>query len=122
MRYARKKWIFWCDVISILPTDLAYLALGVDAVYLRFNRLLRAPRLMEFFDRTETRTSYPNLFRIWNLVWYLLVIIHWNACVYFQVRTSTRMKETASIGDLTSLDFATAKWPPEVESPVRLFT
>ncbi|MEQ2161081.1 Cyclic nucleotide-gated olfactory channel [Goodea atripinnis] len=50
---------------------------------LRFNRLLRLPRLFEFFERTETRTSYPNTFRICKLVLYILVIIHWNACGYY---------------------------------------
>ncbi|KTF78410.1 hypothetical protein cypCar_00039398 [Cyprinus carpio] len=42
-------------------------------------------RLFEFFDRTETHTSYLNIFRICNLVLYILVIIHWNACIYFAI-------------------------------------
>jgi hypothetical protein len=33
-------------------------------VIVRLNRLMRIPRLLEFFDRTETRTSYPNVCRI----------------------------------------------------------
>ena len=80
-----KTWNFPCDILSLLPTDLAYLYLGFDAVYLRFNRLLRLSRLNEFFDRTESRTNYPNSFRIGHLVLYILVIIHWNGCFYFQV-------------------------------------
>lgn len=40
---------------------------------------------MEFFDRTETRTNYPNTFRITNLILYILIIIHWNACIFFQM-------------------------------------
>ncbi|XP_076025854.1 cyclic nucleotide-gated cation channel-like [Genypterus blacodes] len=72
------------DVCSILPTDLLYLAVGISYTpLLRFNRLLRLPRLFEFFERTETRTGYPNSFRICKLVLYILVIIHWNACVYY---------------------------------------
>ncbi|KAE8287881.1 Cyclic nucleotide-gated cation channel [Larimichthys crocea] len=55
---------------------------------LRFNRLLRFPRMFEFFDRTETRTNYPNIFRIGNLVLYILVIIHWNACIYYAISKS----------------------------------
>ncbi|MBN3279215.1 CNGA2 protein, partial [Polyodon spathula] len=76
---------FKLDVISILPTDLAYIATGIHTPALRFNRLLRFPRMFEFFDRTETRTNYPNIFRICNLVLYILVIIHWNACIYFAI-------------------------------------
>ncbi|XP_017278598.1 cyclic nucleotide-gated cation channel [Kryptolebias marmoratus] len=72
------------DICSILPTDLLYLMVGMSYTpLLRFNRLLRLPRLFEFFERTETRTSYPNAFRIWKLVLYILVIIHWNACGYY---------------------------------------
>ncbi|MGH0158216.1 UNVERIFIED_CONTAM: hypothetical protein FKN15_035206 [Acipenser sinensis] len=39
--------------------------------------------MFEFFSRTETRTNYPNIFRISNLVMYIVIIIHWNACLYF---------------------------------------
>ncbi|XP_029917510.1 cyclic nucleotide-gated cation channel-like [Myripristis murdjan] len=72
------------DICSILPTDLLYLTLGTGYTpLLRFNRLLRLTRLFEFFERTETRTGYPNAFRICKLVLYILVIIHWNACGYY---------------------------------------
>ncbi|XP_075856605.1 cyclic nucleotide-gated channel alpha-3 isoform X2 [Microcebus murinus] len=76
---------FKLDVLSLVPTDLAYLKLGMNYPELRFNRLLKISRLFEFFDRTETRTNYPNVFRIGNLVLYILVIIHWNACIYFAI-------------------------------------
>ncbi|KAM9301414.1 cyclic nucleotide-gated channel alpha-3 isoform 2-T2 [Morus bassanus] len=76
---------FKLDVLSLLPTDLAYLKLGLNYPELRFNRLLKISRLFEFFDRTETRTNYPNMFRIGNLVLYILIIIHWNACIYFAI-------------------------------------
>ncbi|XP_019941183.1 cyclic nucleotide gated channel subunit alpha 2b [Paralichthys olivaceus] len=79
---------FKLDVVSILPTDLAYIATGIHTPQLRFNRLLRFPRMFEFFDRTETRTNYPNIFRICNLVLYILVIIHWNACIYYAISKS----------------------------------
>jgi len=73
-------------MLSLLPTDLIYLALWtVDAPYLRLNRLLRVPRLSEFFDRTVSRTNFPNMVRIVNLTLTILVIIHWNACTYFQI-------------------------------------
>ncbi|XP_053188279.1 cyclic nucleotide gated channel subunit alpha 2b [Scomber japonicus] len=79
---------FKLDVMSILPTDLAYISTGIHTPQLRFNRLLRFPRMFEFFDRTETRTNYPNMFRICNLVLYILVIIHWNACIYYAISKS----------------------------------
>uniref|UniRef100_A0A2K6NZI7 Cyclic nucleotide gated channel subunit alpha 3 n=1 Tax=Rhinopithecus roxellana TaxID=61622 RepID=A0A2K6NZI7_RHIRO len=76
---------FKLDVLSLVPTDLAYLKMGMNYPELRFNRLLKFSRLFEFFDRTETRTNYPNMFRIGNLVLYILIIIHWNACIYFAI-------------------------------------
>ncbi|XP_041052077.1 cyclic nucleotide-gated olfactory channel-like [Carcharodon carcharias] len=76
---------FKLDIISILPTDLGYLAMGLNYPQLRFNRLLKLPRMFEFCDRTETRTNYPNVFRIGNLLLYLLIIIHWNACIYYVI-------------------------------------
>ncbi|XP_066496263.1 cyclic nucleotide-gated channel alpha-2 [Tiliqua scincoides] len=76
---------FKLDVASVLPTDLGYFAVGLHHPELRFNRLLRFSRMFEFFDRTETRTSYPNIFRICNLVLYILIIIHWNACIYYAI-------------------------------------
>ena len=53
------------------------------AALVRLNRVLKVGRLREFFNHTETRTSFPNLVRILNLVLYIVIIIHWNACLYF---------------------------------------
>ncbi|KAG8447832.1 hypothetical protein GDO86_015078 [Hymenochirus boettgeri] len=75
---------FKLDILSVLPTDLCYIAFGIRPE-LRFNRLLHFPRMFECFDQTETRTSYPNIFRIFNLVLYILLIIHWNACIYYAI-------------------------------------
>ncbi|XP_057582852.1 cGMP-gated cation channel alpha-1 isoform X2 [Hippopotamus amphibius kiboko] len=76
---------FKLDVLSVIPTDLLYFKLGWNYPEIRLNRLLRISRMFEFFQRTETRTNYPNIFRISNLVMYIVIIIHWNACVYFSI-------------------------------------
>ncbi|CAB3226040.1 unnamed protein product [Arctia plantaginis] len=82
------------DVMSLLPTDIAYYWWrpgSCDAtrlpcpVIVRLNRLFRLPRMWEWFDRTETATSYPNAFRICKVVMAILVLIHWNACLYFAI-------------------------------------
>ena len=52
---------------------------------MRINRILRINRLFEFSDRTETATNFPNVYRILNLILFILIIIHWNACIYFQI-------------------------------------
>ncbi|CAL9700196.1 unnamed protein product [Knipowitschia caucasica] len=74
---------FRLDVISMLPTDVFYLYFGIDYPEIRINKLLRIGRMLEFFTKTETKTNYPNIFRIGNLIMYILIIIHWNACLYF---------------------------------------
>ncbi|XP_068535415.1 cyclic nucleotide-gated channel alpha-1 [Anas acuta] len=76
---------FKLDFLSIIPTDLLYFKVGLNYPELRINRLLRVARMFEFFQRTETRTNYPNIFRISNLVMYIVIIIHWNACVYYSI-------------------------------------
>ncbi|XP_064222955.1 cGMP-gated cation channel alpha-1 isoform X3 [Aotus nancymaae] len=57
-----------------------------DIVYLMdmFVRI-RTGYLEQGLLRTETRTNYPNIFRISNLVMYIVIIIHWNACVFYSI-------------------------------------
>ncbi|VDM64358.1 unnamed protein product [Angiostrongylus costaricensis] len=51
----------------------------------RLNRLFRLDRVRDCIERTETRSSMPNAFRVLCVVWYIIVIIHWNACFYFWI-------------------------------------
>ncbi|XP_074514282.1 cyclic nucleotide-gated channel alpha-4 [Sebastes fasciatus] len=81
-RYLHSK-CFLRDLVSLLPTDFLYFVFGIQTPLVRINRLMRMPRLDEALDRMETRTSYPNTFRISKLMIYIFVLIHWNACLYF---------------------------------------
>ncbi|XP_067348641.1 cyclic nucleotide gated channel subunit alpha 2b [Channa argus] len=102
---------FKLDVVSILPTDLAYISTGIHMPQLRLNRLLRFPRMFEFFDRTETRTNYPNIFRISILVLYILVIIHWNACIYFAISKSLGFgSDTWVFPNITDPNYSSLSW------------
>lgn len=68
--FSTKGWRL--DILSILPTDIFYIwwepskcnAIVPCPVIVRLNRLLRLPRMWEWFERTETATGYPNAFRI----------------------------------------------------------
>uniref|UniRef100_T1IPJ9 Cyclic nucleotide-binding domain-containing protein n=1 Tax=Strigamia maritima TaxID=126957 RepID=T1IPJ9_STRMM len=92
LNYTKSGPILW-DILSILPTDLLYIHLGITCednqcpcpVIVRLNRVLRFPRMLEFFDRTETRTNFPNVLRILKVIIYILILIHWNACFYFVI-------------------------------------
>ncbi|XP_035385459.1 cyclic nucleotide gated channel subunit alpha 1a [Electrophorus electricus] len=79
---------FRLDIISMIPTDVLYFALGLDYPEIRINKLLRISRMFEFFERSQTMTNYPNIFRICTLLMYILIIIHWNACFYFSFSKS----------------------------------
>lgn len=72
----------------MLPTDIFYFVLGLDYPEIRINKLLRLNRMFEFFKISETMTNYPNIFRICTLVMYIIIIIHWNACLYFSFSKS----------------------------------
>ena len=54
-------------------------------VIFRLNRVARIDRMFEFFNKTESRTNFPNAFRITKVVLYILILIHWNACVFFAI-------------------------------------
>lgn len=93
VRHYIGSFAFKLDLMSVLPTDLAYPLMAAKClpnrvpcpVIVRLNRLLRFHRLAQFFDRTESATNFPFVFRISKLVFYILVIIHWNACLYFAI-------------------------------------
>ncbi len=100
---------FKLDLLSILPTDFLHFlpvpqSINMSPTFFqhrpigRLNRLIRyifqipfhtfpcpprLPRAANFVDRTETRSSYPNAFRVFCVVCYIIILIHWNACAYF---------------------------------------
>jgi cyclic nucleotide gated channel alpha 2 len=81
---------FKIDVISLLPLDLFYFILPIEYAYtslpiLRLNRLLKFSRFLEFRNMTETKTKYPTIFRMSNLLINILLVMHWNACIYFAI-------------------------------------
>ena len=50
---------------------------------LRLNRCIKFDRLGEVIDRAETKTIYPNVFRITVLCLGIMMTVHVNACVWF---------------------------------------
>ncbi len=83
-----KSFQFKLDIISLVPFDAIYIFLPYEHAYLlipvlRLNRLLKYSRLIEFRNITETKTKYPTIFRMSNLLFNILLVMHWNACVYF---------------------------------------
>ncbi|CAB3401568.1 unnamed protein product [Caenorhabditis bovis] len=81
---------FKMDLISILPLDY-FVGWPWPATWwkplpiVRLNRLFRVARVKDCMERTETRSSIPNAFRVLVVVLYIIIIIHWNACLYFWI-------------------------------------
>ena len=79
---------FYIDCLCLLPLDFLYLSIGFNSI-LRSFRLVKIYRFWAFMDRTERHTNYPNLFRSTSLIHYLLVIFHWNGCLYHILYTNS---------------------------------
>ena len=54
---------------------------------LRFNRLLRIPRWVRFEGKFESRANHPNLFRLLFLLHRLMLVMHFDGCVYYLIST-----------------------------------
>jgi hypothetical protein len=85
---------FYVDCLCLLPLDFLYLSIGFNSM-LRCFRLVKIYRFWTFMDRTERHTNYPNVFRSISLVHYLLVIFHWNACLYHIVMRNNGFEHVA---------------------------
>ncbi|KAE9554653.1 hypothetical protein FO519_002140 [Halicephalobus sp. NKZ332] len=85
----RKTTTFWVDILCLLPLDYV-LEIGIDTPkpVLRFNRLAKLDRVRSFISATETRISFPNAFRVFCVIAYIVVLIHWNGCIYFLVSSA----------------------------------
>ncbi|CAD6208685.1 GSCOCG00010658001-RA-CDS [Cotesia congregata] len=73
---------FILDMATILPFDLLQLRYG-DNPMLRFPRFLKLYRLYNYYYMVESRTVYPNLWRVLNLIHILLILAHWFGCFYY---------------------------------------
>lgn len=86
-QYYMNSTMFYIDCLCLLPLDVLYLSIGFNSI-LRCFRLVKIYRFWAFLDRTERHTNYPNVFRALSLTHYLLVIFHWNACLYHIIATN----------------------------------
>jgi cyclic nucleotide gated channel alpha 4 len=76
--YLTSRPFYLRDLLSIIPTDLLYLIPKWRFIsIIRCNRFLRINRLIEFQELTESRTRFPNAFRIGVLICLTLTLIHW---------------------------------------------
>jgi len=79
---------FYVDCLCLLPLDFLYLSLGFKSI-LRIFRLVKVYQFWAFMDRSERHTNYPNLLRFVSLIHYLLLVFHWNACLFHLLHYAT---------------------------------
>lgn len=73
---------FILDLIAVIPLDLLQIAIGTRPI-LRFPRFVKIYRIRRYYYMVESRTVYPNVWRVANLVHVLLLLAHWFGCFYF---------------------------------------
>lgn len=80
------SWKSIIDIASVLPTELFIFVqpTAYTRTVFRFNRLLKAPRLFEWLDRSWRITQHPITVRFCTLVLYFFICLHWNACIYYE--------------------------------------
>lgn len=83
--------LFVIDMISLLPFDLVQIFIGLHPI-VRFPRFLKAYRSYRFVYMVETRTVYPNMWRVANLSHVLFLGSHWFAGFYFMISKAENFK------------------------------
>ncbi|KAJ8676573.1 hypothetical protein QAD02_012360 [Eretmocerus hayati] len=73
---------FLLDLLALLPLDLLQVNFGSNPM-LRFPRFLKVYRVYNYYYMVESRTVYPNFWRVLNLIHILLILAHWFGCFYY---------------------------------------
>lgn len=83
----QQHWQFYIDLACALPLDWLYIVmrLRVPPLFIHCPKLLKLYRLKQLYERTESRSHFPNICRVIFLLHNMIVIIHWNACLYFSL-------------------------------------
>ncbi|KAL7034478.1 hypothetical protein ACKWTF_007979 [Chironomus riparius] len=79
--YLRSK-KFLLDLMSLIPLDILQFRFGPNPL-LRFPRFLKVYRVVKYYYIVESRTVWPNLWRVVNLIHILLILAHWFGCFYY---------------------------------------
>ncbi|XP_031330429.1 cyclic nucleotide-gated cation channel beta-3 isoform X2 [Photinus pyralis] len=77
-----KSRAFLLDLAALTPLDILQVQIGVHPI-LRFPRFFKVYRSVKFYYIVESRTVWPNLWRVINLIHILLILAHWFGCFYY---------------------------------------
>lgn len=90
--YIHSKY-FALDLISLLPLDPVQFLIGIHPL-IRFPRFIKVYRTYRFIYMVETRTVYPNMWRVANLSHVLFLGSHWFAAFYFMISKAENYRGT----------------------------
>ena len=83
---------FLLDMFSLAPFELFQLKYNQSLPMLRFPRFFKLYRTIELYYITESRTLYPNVWRVANLTHILFLLGHWFAGFYFLISKAEGFK------------------------------
>ncbi|CAH1802015.1 unnamed protein product [Owenia fusiformis] len=83
--YMKSKFFIW-DLVTLAPLDFIQIheSFGIHPI-IRFPRFLKVYRLHRFIYMVESRTVYPNVWRVANLTHILFLGSHWFAAFYYMI-------------------------------------
>lgn len=82
---------FIMDLVSLIPVDLFQAYFGIKPM-LRFPRFIKVYRSYHFYYMVESRTLFPNLLRVINLIHVLLLLAHWFGCFYYMLSEAEQFR------------------------------
>ncbi|XP_046335120.1 cyclic nucleotide-gated olfactory channel-like isoform X2 [Haliotis rufescens] len=82
-RYLKSRTIYF-DTLCLVPTDLIQFYIGIHPM-VRFPRFLKVYRTFRFIHMLESKSAYPNFFRVANLSHMLFLGAHWFAAFYYLI-------------------------------------
>ncbi|XP_069945970.1 uncharacterized protein [Cherax quadricarinatus] len=75
---------FMLDLVSLFPLDFLQFVIGTHPI-IRFPRFIKVYRVYNYYYMVESRTLYPNMWRVMNLIHILLLLAHWFGCFYYML-------------------------------------
>ncbi|XP_033748680.1 cGMP-gated cation channel alpha-1-like isoform X1 [Pecten maximus] len=82
---------FYLDLACLFPLDFLQFIIGIHPM-VRFPRFIKLYRTFRFLYMLESRTAYPNFFRVANLTHILFLGSHWFAAFYYLISEAEDFK------------------------------
>ena len=97
---------FLLDLVSVVPLDLLQLTVGACPM-LRFPRFVKVYRMRSYYYMVESRTLFPNVWRVAMLVHVLLLLAHWFGCFYYLLSEAEQFRGDWAYPHRYSEEFST---------------